>query len=98
LTVSVIKPEIEMPLHRSDDAYEWDGDNVWFPMTNGQDRIMWRVSRMALDDISSRKRIPDDPIANFLEYRIAIEKEAGALYEAGDEERLIKSEDLSHLP
>jgi Protein of unknown function (DUF1488) len=42
-----------MPLWRADEAYDWNGDVVSFPMTDGKKRIVCRVSREALEDRAS---------------------------------------------
>jgi hypothetical protein len=90
-----------MPLWRADNAYDWNGDVVLFPMTDGNTRIVCRVSREALEDralADGRGELMADLPAVFLVHRERIEQIAGAKHDAGDAEHLVKTADLNPRP
>jgi hypothetical protein len=87
-----------MPLWRADESYDWNGDFVSFPMTDGKTRIVCRVSREALEDRASAdgqgERMAD--LAEvFLANRQRIEQIASAKHDAGDFEHLVTTADLN---
>ena len=87
-----------MPLRRADDAYDWNGDVVLFPMTDGNTRIVWRVSREALEDRASadgRGELMADLAEVFLINRQRIEQIASAKHDAGATECLVRTGDLN---
>jgi len=87
-----------MPLWRADEAFDWNGDVVSFPMTDGKTRIVYRVSREALEDRASadgRGELLADLVAVFLMHRQRIEQIASAKHDAGDVERLVRTADLN---
>ena len=87
-----------MPLRRADDTYNWDGDAVFFPMTDGNTRIVCRVSREALEDRASADgcgEILGYPEEVFLTHRERIEQIASAKHDAGDAKHLVRSADLN---
>jgi hypothetical protein len=87
-----------MPLWRADDAYDWNGDFVSFPMTDGRTRFVCRVSREALEDRASadgRGELMADPVEVFLIHRQCIEQIASAKHDAGDAEHLVRTADLN---
>jgi hypothetical protein len=87
-----------MPLRRADDAYDWNGDEISFPMTDGRTRIVCRVSRKALEDRASadgRGELMADPAEVFLIYREHIEQIVSDKHDGGDAEHLVKSADLN---
>ena len=66
-----------MPLRRAGDTHNWDGDAVFFPMTDGKTRIVCHVSREALEDRASadgRGEILGNPEEVFLTHRQRIEQ------------------------
>jgi Protein of unknown function (DUF1488) len=67
-------------------------------MTDGNTRIVCRVSREVLEDRASsdgRGELMADLPAVFLIYRERIEQIASAKHDAGDTEHLVKTTDLS---
>jgi hypothetical protein len=87
-----------MPLWRADEAYEWNGDVILFPMTDGKTRIVCRVSREALEDRASadgRGDLMADLVEVFLMHRECIEQIASGKHDAGDAEHLVKTADLN---
>jgi len=87
-----------MPLRRADEAYDWNGDVILFPMTDGRTRIVCRVSREALEDRASadgRGDLMADLMEVFLMHRNCIERIVSAKHDAGDAERLVKTADLN---
>lgn len=85
-----------MPLRRAEDAYNPLLEGVDFPMTDGRDRIVFRVSREALDDRASLDGNGHlDHVEAFLLYRQAIELIASNKYDAGDPDRIIRSVELT---
>jgi Protein of unknown function (DUF1488) len=87
-----------MPLWRADEAYDWNGDFVSFPMTDGKTRIVCRISREALEDRASadgRGELLADLPEVFLMHRERIEQIASAKHDAGDSEHLARTADLN---
>jgi len=90
-----------MPLWRADEAYDWNGDFVSFPMTDGRTRIVYRVSREALQDRASavgRGELMADLVEVFLMHRQRIEQIASAKHDSGDAEHLVRTADLNPRP
>jgi hypothetical protein len=87
-----------MPLWRADEAWDWNGDFVSFPMTDGRTRIVCRVSREALQDRASADghgELMADLARVFLIHRQRIEQIASANHDAGDTEHLVRTADLN---
>ena len=88
-----------MPLQRADDAYSPERfSGVQFPMTDGKNRIVFRVSYEALQDRASADGNGEtDFVDTFLKHRSQIEQIASEKYDAGDTERLVTTADLTPL-
>jgi hypothetical protein len=88
-----------MPLHRFDDAYHPVFDGVLFQMTPGINRIVYRVSREALQDRAAADGVDhtSELVEIFLKHRAEIEHIASEKYDAVDAERLVSTADLNLL-
>jgi len=87
-----------MPLWRAAEAFDWNGDVVSFPMTDGEMRIIYRVSREALADRASangRSELPTNLLKMFLVHRTRIELIASVKHDARDPDRLVRTSDLN---
>jgi hypothetical protein len=86
-----------MPLHRADDAFDADMlEGILFPMTDGKTRIIYRVSYEALQDLASADGDGSlDTIACFERHRTEIEEIASEKFDAGNPERIIRTNELT---
>lgn len=82
-------------LHRCNDGYRARADGVIFQMTDGHSRIVYRISRMALDDRAMFDGILSDRLDTFLRYRTEIEQIASAKHDAGDTEPVVSTIDFN---
>jgi len=87
-----------MPLQRADDAYDASDEfeGILFTMTDGKQRIVYRVSYEALQDHAFADGDATlDEIATFLRHRRKIEEIASRKFDANDPDRIVRSTELT---
>ena len=89
-----------MPSHRYNDAYHGVFDGVLFQMTDGNHRIVYRITHEALQDRAAAdgEGCTLDMVEIFLKHRAEIGDIAIDKYEAGNTERLVRTADLNVPP